>query len=55
MQGVTDPNDEAATDVDDEPTCTCWFVDGPFGNCSSYDVRCPKCNGTGIPVVTTEQ
>ncbi|MEQ1699144.1 MAG: hypothetical protein ABMA25_03495 [Ilumatobacteraceae bacterium] len=51
---MTEPTDGYASD-DDEPTCTCWFVDGPFGNCSSYDVRCPKCHGTGIPVTTPEQ
>ena len=36
-------------DVDDEPTCTCLFFDGPFGQCSSYDPACPRCHGTGVP------
>ncbi len=35
---------------DDGRTCTCLFVDGPFGQASSYDPHCPKCHGTGVPV-----
>lgn len=56
MHGVTERTDatENGEGDDDAPTCTCWFVDGPFGNCSSYDSRCPRCHGTGVPDITTQ-
>lgn len=39
-----DPNEDTGQ------TCTCLFVDGPFGQASTYDPHCPKCHGTGVPV-----